>query len=74
MVRGVYLSCTIPEKITIRAAAGRYLSEYKPTKKPTTQRSEGIFVANIISFLGSYLLATVNIELVASYRDHCLAQ
>jgi integrase len=61
-------------KNTIRAGSGRYLSEDKASKKPTTQRSEGVSATNLICFLGSYSLTAVNLELVASYRDHCLAQ
>nr|WP_314860567.1 site-specific integrase [uncultured Undibacterium sp.] len=74
MVRGVYLSRTVSEKMTVKAALERYLSEVTPTKKPTTQRSEGVSATNLISFLGSYSLAAVSSELVASYRDHRLAQ
>jgi hypothetical protein len=60
-------SRTVSEKMTVKAALERYLSEVTPTKKPTTQRSEGVSVTNLISFLGSYSLAAVSSELVASY-------
>ena len=73
MVRGVYLSRTVSEKMTVKVALTRYLSEVTPTKKPTTQRSEQVTARHLTEFLGDYSLAAVNSELVASYRDHRLA-
>lgn len=73
MVRGVYLSRTVSEKMTVGVALARYLSEVTPTKKSTTQRSERVTARHLTEFLGDYSLAAVSSELVASYRDHRLA-
>lgn len=55
--------------MTVETAVTRYLAEVTPTKKPTTQRSEGISARHLLRFLGKYSLAAVSSELVASYRD-----
>jgi HAD superfamily hydrolase (TIGR01549 family) len=73
MVRGVYISRTGSERMTLQEALQRYLAEVTPTKKPTTQRSESITAQHLIGFLGKYSMAAVSSELVASYRDHRLA-
>lgn len=73
MVRGVYISRAGAERLTVKEALERYLNEVTPTKKPTTQRSEGITAAHLIGFLGKYSLAALSSELVASYRDHRIA-
>jgi integrase len=73
MVRGVYISRSGSERLTVQEALRRYLNEVTPTKKPTTQRSESITAQHLIGFLGKYSMAAVSSELVASYRDHRLA-
>ncbi len=73
MVRGVYISRTGSERMTLQEALQRYLTEVTPTKKPTTQRSESITAQHLIGFLGKYSMAALSSELVASYRDHRLA-
>jgi HAD superfamily hydrolase (TIGR01549 family) len=73
MVRGVYISRTGSERMTLQEALQRYLAEVTPTKKPTTQRSESITAQHLIGFLGKYSMAALSSELVASYRDHRLA-
>jgi HAD superfamily hydrolase (TIGR01509 family) len=73
MVRGVYISRTGSERMTLQEALQRYLTEVTPTKKPTTQRSEKITAQHLIGYLGKYSMAALSSELVASYRDHRLA-
>ncbi|GAB3461594.1 hypothetical protein GCM10027321_22430 [Massilia terrae] len=73
MVRGVYISRTGSERMTLQEALQRYLAEVTPTKKPTTQRSEKITAQHLIGYLGKYSMAALSSELVASYRDHRLA-
>jgi HAD superfamily hydrolase (TIGR01549 family) len=73
MVRGVYISRTGSERMTLQEALQRYLAEVTPTKKPTTQRSEKITAQHLIGHLGKYSMAALSSELVASYRDHRLA-
>lgn len=57
MVRGVYISRTGAERLTVKDALQRYLLEVTPTKKPTTQRSEKITAEHLTSFLGKYSMA-----------------
>jgi integrase len=73
MVRGVYISRTRAERLTIKEALQRYLKEVTPAKKPTTQRSEGITAEHLPRFLGRYSMAALSSDLVASYRDHRIA-
>jgi len=73
MVRGVYISRSGSERMTLQEALQRYLVEVTPTKKPTTQRSEKITAQHLIGYLGKYSMAALSSELVASYRDHRLA-
>lgn len=73
MVRGVYISRSGSERMTLQEALQRYLAEVTPTKKPTTQRSEKITAQHLIGYLGKYSMAALSSELVASYRDHRLA-
>jgi hypothetical protein len=70
MVRGVYISRSGSERMTLQNALQRYLEEVTPTKKPTTQRSEKITAQHLTRFLGKYSMAALSSELVASYRDH----
>jgi integrase len=74
MVRGVYLSRAGSERMTVEAALNRYLTEVTPTKKPTTQRSEGITAKHLTSILGKYSMAAITGELAASYRDQRIAE
>lgn len=73
MVRGVYLSRTPSEKLTVAAALKRYAEEVSITKKETTRRSERFSTAQLESFFGKYSMAAVSAELVAKYRDKRLA-
>ncbi|WP_370661947.1 tyrosine-type recombinase/integrase [Massilia alkalitolerans] len=73
MVRGVYISRTGSERMTLQEALHRYLAEVTPTKKPTTQRSEKITAQHLIGYLGKYSMAALSSELVASYRDNRLS-
>lgn len=69
MVRGTYLPRTGSERMTVEAALARYLAEVTPTKKATTQRSEGITAKHLNGFLGKYSMAAITGELAAAYRD-----
>lgn len=73
MVRGVYISRSGSERMTLGEALKRYSEEVTPTKKPTTQRSERTTAQHLVGFLGKYSMAALSSELVASYRDHRLA-
>lgn len=73
MVRGVYISRSGSERLTVAEALQRYLKEVTPTKKPTTQRSENISADHLTGFLGKYSMAALSSELVASYRDNRIA-
>ena len=73
MVRGVYLSRAGSDRMTVEAALDRYLTEFTPTKKSTTQCSEGITAKHLNSILGKYSMAAVTGELAASYRDQHIA-
>lgn len=73
MVRGVYISRSGSERMTVQEALKRYLAEVTPTKKPTTQRSESISAQHLIGAIGKYSMAALSSELVASYRDQRLA-
>lgn len=73
IVRGVYISRSGSERITLQEALQRYLAEVTPTKKPTTQRSENTTAQHLINYLGKYSMAALSSELVASYRDNRLA-
>ena len=73
MVRGVYISRSGSERLTVQEAVQRHLNKVTPTKKPTTQRSESITAQHLIEFLGRYSMAAASSELVAAYRDHRLA-
>ena len=73
MVRGVYISRSGSERMTLQEALKRYLAEVTPTKKPTTQRSESVSAQHLISAIGQYSMAALSSELVASYRDQRLA-
>jgi integrase len=73
MVRGTYLPHTGSERMTVEAALARYLAEVTPTKKATTQRSEGITAKHLNAFLGKYSMAAISGELAAAYRDKRIA-
>lgn len=74
MVRGTFLSRAGSESMTVEAAVNRYLAEVTPTKKATTQRSEGITAKHLTAFLGKYSMAAITSELAASYRDKRIAE
>lgn len=73
MVRGVYIQRAPAERMTLKAALDRYLSEVTPLKAPGTQAGEKTNAAVLDKELGAYSLAAVTPELVSKYRDKRLA-
>lgn len=69
MVRGVYVRRSKSQRLTFDLALNRYLAEVTPTKKPLTQRAERLKAKHLREFFGSYSLAAISPELVATYRD-----
>ena len=74
MVRGVFITRSPSERLTFEAALKRYMSEVSTTKKLKTQSSEAGSAKHLEKFFGKYSLAAISSELVASYRDHRLAE
>ncbi len=73
MVRGVFIERAPSERMTVKAALERYLSEVTPTKSKGTQTSERSSAKAMISELGEYSLVALSSDLVARYRDKRLA-
>ncbi len=74
IVRGVYISRSPSEKVTIKKALARYLQEVTVTKKPSTQQFEKKREKVISKHLGSYSLASLSAEHIANYRDKRLGE
>lgn len=67
--RRVYIHRVASEKTTLRMAMERYLSEVSTTKSESTQKSEKTKSKPLIRILGSYSLAALTPDVIASYRD-----
>ena len=74
IVRGVYISRSPSEKMTLKKAFERYLKEVTVTKKPSTQAFENKREKTICKHLGRYSLASLSPENIANYRDMRLAE
>ncbi len=74
MVRGVYIDRAPSERMTLKAALIRYLSEVTPAKRASTQQAERQKAKPICEKLGDYSLAAVTPDIVAGYRDERLAE
>jgi integrase len=72
IVRGVFIVRSTAERTTVKQALQRYLREVSPTKKTGAAR-EAIPANALAAELGSYALAAVTSEVVATYRDNRLA-
>ncbi|MGH8602649.1 MAG: site-specific integrase [Gammaproteobacteria bacterium] len=72
MVRGVYIDRAPSERLTLRAAMNRYLSEISPTKRKGAAEREKTSAKPILEALGDYSLAAVTQQLIADYRDQRL--
>jgi integrase len=73
MVRCVYIDRAPSEKMTLRAAISRYLTEVSPTKGKGAEQRERITAKPVLEALGNYSLAAITSDLVAGYRDQRLA-
>lgn len=69
MVRGAYIQRSASEQTTLSEALDRYLKEFTPQKKFTTQVNEKKRAEQLRSVLGSYSIAAISPTLVANYRD-----
>lgn len=70
IVKGGYIQRSGSERITLeKVALKRYLNEVSRTKKPSTQKCEGIKAQQLITHLGKYPMAALSAEKIASYRD-----
>jgi len=74
MVRGVCIHHVVSEKMFVKDALDRYVSEISTTKRASTAcREEG--VANQLKrALGKYRLAALSPDVIAEYRDPRLGQ
>lgn len=73
MVRGVYIDRAPSERMTLRAAMARYLSEVSPGKATGAAAREKNASTPILKELGDYSLAAITPQLIADYRDQRLA-
>jgi integrase len=73
IVRGAYIERATSDRMTIKDALARYLSEVTPTKRPKTQIGERGFAKPLLQHLGKYSLAAITPTLIAGYRDTRLA-
>ncbi|ROH86421.1 site-specific integrase [Stagnimonas aquatica] len=69
MVRGVFIQRAPSERTTLKAALERYETEVTPRKRPSSRASEVRRIATLKRELGSYSLAALTPDLVASFRD-----
>ncbi len=74
MVRGVYIDRAPSERMDLKSALARYLSEVSPTKSPGTRRREEGRAKLLLESLGAYSLSAISPDLVATYRDERLGQ
>ncbi len=74
MVRGVYIDRAPSERMTLKAALTRYLTEVTPSKRASTQYAERRKAKPIFERLGDYSLAAITPEIVACYRDDRLSE
>jgi len=73
IIRGIYVPRSQSEKLSIREAIDRYLSEVTPTKKASTQKAERYRAEQLKTELGKYTLASLNSNILGKYRDERLA-
>ncbi|VVE71864.1 Tyrosine recombinase XerC [Pandoraea anapnoica] len=73
MVRGLYVQRAPSKRLTLEKAMSRYLADVTPTKRPPTQAGERNRFIPLIAFFGKYSLAAITSDMVAQYRDRCLA-
>jgi len=74
MVRGIYIDRAGSERLLLKTALARYLSEVSSTKKPSTSSAEHQKAKALRTALGEYCLAAITPDLVAEYRDKRLGK
>jgi len=74
IVRGIYISQSESENMTISEALDRYLKEVTPTKKTTTQKGNHVQSKPLKEILGQYTLVTLKPSHIADYRDKRLSK
>ncbi len=72
MVRGVYIDRAASERMLLKQALNRYLSEITPTKRETTAAREKGVCGKLNAALGQYSLAALTPDIVAENRDRRL--
>ncbi|MEN8802416.1 MAG: site-specific integrase [Thiogranum sp.] len=72
MVRGVYINRAGADRLLLRHALDRYLTEVSSTKRESTAYAEQHKAKALRAKLGAYSLAAITPDLVAKYRDERL--
>ena len=73
MVRGAFIQRATSDRMTVKDAVERYLSEVVPTKRPTSQIADRKRSRVLIQNLGKYSLTALTPEVIAQFRDSRLA-
>jgi integrase len=73
MVRGAFIQRATSDRMTVKDAVERYLSEVVPTKRPTSQVADRKRSRVLIQNLGKYSLTALTTEVIAQFRDSRLA-
>jgi integrase len=73
MVRGAYIQRATSDRMTVKDAMDRYLSDIVPTKRPTSQVADRKRSRILIKHLGKYSLTALTPEVIAQFRDSRLA-
>jgi integrase len=73
MVRGAYIQRTSGDRMTVKVAMERYLSDVVPTKRPSSQATDRRRSKILVEHLGKYSLAALTPEVIAKFRDSRLA-
>lgn len=73
MVRGAFIQRATSDRMTVKDAVERYLSEVVPTKRPTSQVADRKRSRVLIQNLGKYSLTALTPEVIAQFRDSRLA-
>lgn len=72
MVRGVYIDRAPSERMTLKDALHRYLTDVSPTKGRGAAAREKNTAKPILNFFGRYSLAAITPQMIAEYRDQRL--
>lgn len=74
IVRGIHISRSNSEKLTVASALDRYVKEVVPHKKESGHRRDEGRAEFLKSKIGQYSLAALNSELIAAFRDERLTE